>query len=69
MTMNAFLLRRYLDYCSEMLSLVGKVAALHLQKLDDATVVAAVNEIEGLTTGLSEKIWQKIDMLSHDDRR
>ncbi len=67
MTLNAFLLRRYLDYCSEMLSLVGKVAALHLQKLDDATVVAAVNEIEGLTTGLSEKIWQKIDMLSHDD--
>ncbi len=66
-TLNAFLLRRYLDYCSEMLSLVGKVAALHLQKLDDATVVAAVNEIEGLTTGLSEKIWQKIDMLSREE--
>ncbi len=65
-TLNAFLLRRYLDYCSEMLSLVGKVAALHLQKLDDATVVATVNEIEALTTGLSEKIWQKIDVLSRE---
>ena len=63
-TLSAFDLRRYLDYCSEMLSLTGKVAALHLQTLDDATVVAAVNEIEGLTTGLSRKIWQKIDLLS-----
>ncbi len=63
MLMTAFNLRRYLDYCSEMLSLVGKVAALHLQTLDDSTVVATVNEIEDLTTGLSRKIWQKIDML------
>lgn len=66
-TLTPFLLRRYLDYCSEMLSLVGKVAALHLQKLDDATVVASVNEIEALTTGLSEKIWQKIDMISREE--
>ena len=50
-SMNAFDLRRYLDYCSEMLSLTGKVAALHLQTLDDSAVVAAVNEIETLTTG------------------
>lgn len=62
--MNAFSLRRYLDYCSEMLSLTGKVAALHLETLDDATVVTAVNEIEELTTGLSRKLWQKIDLVS-----
>ncbi len=61
--MSSFDLRRYLDYCSEMLSLVSKVAALHLQSLEDGTVVAAVNEIEELTTGLSRKIWQKIDIL------
>ena len=63
MMLDAYQLRRYLDYCSEMLSLTGKVAALHLQTLDDPAVVAAVNEIEELTTGLSRKIWQKIDML------
>lgn len=63
-TLNAFDLRRYLDYCSEMLSLTGKVAALHLQRLDDSAVVAAVNEIETLTTGLSRKIWQKIDLVT-----
>ena len=63
-SMSAFDLRRYLDYCSEMLSLTSKIAALHLQTLDDAGVVAAVNEIEGLTTGLSRKIWQKIDLVT-----
>lgn len=57
------LMRRYLDYCAEMLSLTGKVAALYLKTLDDPTVVATVNEIEDLTTGLSRKIWQKIDTL------
>ncbi len=63
---DVFALRRYLDYCSEMLSLTSKVAALYLQSLDDATVVSTVNEIEDLTTGLSRKIWQKIDILNQD---
>lgn len=67
MKLSAFGLRRYLDYCSEMLSLTGKVAAIYLEKLDDPTVVVAVNEIEDLTTGLSQKIWQKIDMLRDEE--
>lgn len=57
---TSFTLRRYLDYCSELLSLTSKIAALHLKDFDDPAVVAAVNEIEDLTTGLSQKIWQKI---------
>ncbi|MDX2120198.1 MAG: hypothetical protein SF070_03930 [Gemmatimonadota bacterium] len=56
-------LTRYLDYCSEMLSIAGKVAALYAQQLDDPVVLAAVNELEALTTGLSSKIWQKIVIL------
>ena len=56
-------LERYLDYCSEMLSLIGKVAALYIQNFDDDVALAAVNEIESLTTGLSNKIWQKIDII------
>jgi hypothetical protein len=55
---------RYLDYCSEMLSLVGKLAALYLQRSDDAVVLSTVDEIEGLTTGFSRKIWQKL-MIIH----
>jgi hypothetical protein len=53
-------LLRYLDYCTEMLSLTGKLAALYAQHFPDATVVAAANDVEQLTTNLSGKIWQKI---------
>jgi hypothetical protein len=61
--MTLFALSRYLDYCSEALSLTGKVAALYVQRFDDAVALAAVNEVEGLTTGLSRKIWQKLTVL------
>lgn len=53
-------LMRYLDYCSEMLSFTGKLAALYAQYFPDPSVVSAVNDIEQLTTNLSRKIWQKI---------
>lgn len=62
-TMSAADLGRYLDYCSELLSLVGKVAALYAQTSGDAVVLDTVSEIESLTTGLSRKIWQKISLL------
>jgi hypothetical protein len=56
-------LGRYLNYCSELLSVTSKVAALLVQYFDDAVVLASVNEIEDLTTGLSSKIWQKLTIL------
>ena len=56
-------LTRYLDYCSELLSLTGKIAALYAQYLPDALILDTVNDIETLTTGLSRKIWQKIIIL------
>lgn len=59
-------LGRYLDYCSEMLSLIGKLAALYVQKFDDPVALAAVNEVEDLTNGLSRKIWQKIMIINSD---
>jgi len=64
---TAFLLGRYLDYCSEMLSLIGKVAALYVQDFDDQVAVTAVNEVETLATGLSRKIWQKIMIIDQLD--
>ena len=63
--MTPFQLSRYLDYCSEMLSLCGKIAAVYIQEFDDPVAIAAVNEIEGLTTGLSRKIWQKVMILEN----
>jgi hypothetical protein len=67
--MSHFELSRYLDYCSEMLALVSKLAALYAGGTHDETVVAAVNEIESLTSNLGRKIWQKITILSELDER
>ena len=71
-TLSAFELGKYLDYCSELLSLIGKISALYSQSLDDPVVLNAVDDIEDLTTELSQKIWQKITLLdllkSADDR-
>ena len=61
--MTRFELARYLDYCSEMLSLTSKLAALFAQYFDDPVILNAVNDIQALTTGLSAKIWQKIVIL------
>lgn len=66
-TMTAFELNRYLDYCSELLSLTGKVAAVYVQWFDDPVVLEAVAEIEDLTTGLCQKIWQKVNLLQQVD--
>ena len=56
-------LGRYLDYCSELLSLVSKAAALCSQASTDAVVLDTVSEIETLTVGMSRKIWQKISLI------
>ncbi|MEO8336801.1 MAG: hypothetical protein ABI664_17595 [bacterium] len=56
-------LGRYLDYCSELLSLSSKVSALFAQHFADPVVLSAVNEIEALANGFSNKIWQKITLL------
>jgi hypothetical protein len=58
-----FELTRYLDYCSEMLSLTAKVAALYAQSTKDAIVIDAASDIGQITTNLSSKIWQKITLV------
>ena len=54
----------YLNYCSELLSLVGKAAALCAEESQDAVVLDTVSTIETLTLGMFRKIWQKISVLS-----
>jgi hypothetical protein len=61
--LTAFELVRYLDYCSEMLSLAGKLAALYAQDFNDGDVVEAASDIEQLATNLSQKVWQKITIV------
>ncbi len=74
LNMTPFQLRRYLDYCSEMLALTGKIAAVYVQQFDDAVAIGSASELDTLTAGLSSKIWQKIQILesvrpSEDDEQ
>ena len=67
--LTPFELSRYLDYCSEILAVIGKIAAVYAQTFDDEAALAAVDEIEDLTTGLSRKIWQKLMILDAGEAR
>lgn len=53
----------YLNYCSEMLALLSKIGQLYVEDFPDGTTLAAVDQLENLTTGLSQKIWQKVMIL------
>lgn len=61
--MTAFDLARYLDYCSDAMALISKVAALYVQSFQDPVLLDAVDDVEDLTAGFSRKIWQKITIL------
>ncbi len=65
--MNNYELSRYLDYCSEMLSLTSKVSALFANDYNDEVVLNTINEIEELSTSLSGKVWQKIMILKSEE--
>ncbi len=61
--MSAYELGRYLDYCSEMLSIISKLGYLYIARFQDPIATKSSNDLETLTTGLSRKIWQKIIIL------
>lgn len=62
-SMTPFELNRYLDYCSEALALISKIAALYVQNFQDPVLLDAVDDMEDLTAGFSRKIWQKLTIL------
>jgi hypothetical protein len=64
-TMTPFELTRYLDYCSDALALISKIAALYGQGFQDPILLDAVDDVEDLTAGFSRKIWQKITILEN----
>jgi hypothetical protein len=59
-SLSSFELTRYLDYCSELLAIVSKIAAVYIQEFDDPVTVDAASSVEDLSVGLSRAIWQKI---------
>ncbi len=66
-SMTPFELGRYLDYCSEMLSTISKVAALYSQAFPSAVILSATDHVETLAGGLSRKIWQKLVLLEQTE--
>lgn len=54
---------RYLDFCTDLLSINSKLAALHVQYFQNNEVLNNVSEVEMLSHELSRKIWQKIMIL------
>jgi hypothetical protein len=67
--MKDFELSRYLDYCTEMLALIAKLAAIYAGEIQDAAIISGVNEVEDLTSDLGRKIWQKIIIVSNLEER
>lgn len=61
--MTPFQLTRYLDYSSELLAILSKIAAIYVQRFNDPEALRAASDIEDLTVGLSRNIWQKIMIL------
>ncbi|MCH9806475.1 MAG: hypothetical protein K0U74_01970 [Alphaproteobacteria bacterium] len=61
--LTPFELSRYLDYCSEMLSLAAKVAALYAQGTRDPLIIATASDLGQITSDISAKIWQKITLV------
>jgi hypothetical protein len=61
--MTPFQLTRYLDYSSELLAILSKIAAIYVQRFADTEALRAAGDIEDLTVGLSRNIWQKIMIL------
>ena len=61
--MNAEELHHYFDYCSELVSLIAKTAALCAEHSSDDVVLRTVSDLETLAAQMSQKIWQKISLL------
>lgn len=61
--LDRFRLGRYLDYCSELLSLISKIGAIYVQHFPDSVALQAADQLSGLTNDLSRNVWQKIMIL------
>lgn len=61
-------LAQYLSFCADLLSIVGKAAALYGQVLDDGVVLATVDEVESLSARAAGKIWQKLALVQAAER-
>jgi len=62
---TAFLLSRYLDYCSELLSVLGKVACLYREQISDEVVLDRIGDFDRLSNQLRGNIGSKMGLIAH----
>ncbi len=62
-SLNPYELSRYLDYCNEILALLGKISAIYTEFLDDSEVLNSTDQLEDLLLGLSTKISHKLSSI------
>ena len=60
---------RYLAYCAELYALIAKLGVLYGRWTSDATVLTAIDELEGLCSSLESKTTQKILLLEQLNQR
>jgi hypothetical protein len=56
-------INQYLHACTALLALVSKIGQLYVENFPDAEAVRAVDDFELMATGLSNKIWNKIQSM------
>ena len=64
--LSPYQLNRYLDYCSELLALCSKIAAIYGNDNRDELILENIQDIEILTSSLSRKIWNKIILINNN---
>jgi hypothetical protein len=57
----------YLHACIALLALLSKIGQLYVENFPDTVATQSVNDLEMITTGLSNKIWMKILSLKKSD--
>jgi hypothetical protein len=66
---TAFLLSRYLDYCGELLSVLGKVACLYRERIDDEVILSRLGDFDRLTNQLRTNIGAKMGLITHSQSK
>jgi hypothetical protein len=56
-------INQYLHVCTALLALVSKIGQLYVEDFPDTEAVRAVDDFESMATGLSNKIWNKIQSM------
>jgi hypothetical protein len=66
---TAFLLSRYLDYCSELLSVLSKIACLYRERVSDEAVLSRLGDFDRLASQLRSNIGSKMGLIAHSQSK